>query len=163
MKRVGLLSDTHGYLDDKILHHLKNCDVIWHAGDIGEGKILEPLREIAETRAVWGNIETPLKRKELPEIDILECEGFKILMIHIAGKFKTYTPQVRALINEHNPEILICGHSHILKIGYDKKNSLMYINPGAAGIYGFHTVRTLLLFDLDQHTIANMRVVEMGR
>lgn len=163
MTRIGLLSDTHGYLDDKILNHLKDCDVIWHAGDIGEGMILEPLKKITETRAVWGNIDSPLKRKELPETDIFYCEDFKILMIHIAGKFESYTPQVRTLLKEHEPEILICGHSHILKIAQDKKLNLMYINPGAAGIYGFHTIRTLLLFDMDKHNISNLRVVEMRR
>ncbi|NOT36127.1 MAG: metallophosphoesterase family protein [Saprospiraceae bacterium] len=163
MTTIGLLSDTHGFLDQKILHHFEDCNEIWHAGDIGPGNILQLLQKICRVRVVWGNIDDATLRRQIPEVDLFQCEDFKIMMIHIAGKFGSYTPQVKQLIVEHKPEILVCGHSHILKIAQDKKFNVMYLNPGAAGTYGFHTVRTLIKFDVHEHNISNMRIIEMSK
>lgn len=163
MKKIGLLSDTHGFLDEKTLNHLRDCDEIWHAGDLGPGLIMEKLKKLCPLRIVWGNIDDSILRKEIPEIEFFNCEGFEVLMIHIAGKFESYTPQVRELITKHKPKILVCGHSHILKIANDKKYNLLYLNPGAAGIYGFHKVRTLVRFDVENNNISNMRIVEMTK
>lgn len=163
MKKIVLLSDTHGYFDDKILHYIQPADEVWHAGDIGNLDIIEKISSIKKLRAVYGNIDDHKIRIEIPETQFFEMELFRILVIHIAGKFGSYTPQVRSLIKEYTPDILVCGHSHILKIANDPKNNLLYINPGAAGISGFHTVRTLLRFDLDNHEIKNMSVVEMAK
>lgn len=161
--KIGLISDTHSYLDERVFHHFQNCDEIWHAGDIGENQVLEKLSEFKPTKAVFGNIDSPIMQKELPEYLILEYEGVKTLMIHIGGKPGKYAKGVRQLILEHQPKLFICGHSHILKVMMDRELGTLYMNPGAAGKHGFHQMRTLLRFDLKAGEIKNLEVIELGK
>ncbi|MEQ8520725.1 MAG: metallophosphoesterase family protein [Vicingaceae bacterium] len=163
MKRIGILSDTHSHLDKKVLGHLKNCDEIWHAGDIGSPEVIDKLCEISQVRAVYGNIDGQNIRSFLPEIQLFEVEGSKVLMTHIAGYPGRYNSKVRNLIEEFKPDIVVCGHSHILKIIYDKKLSHLHINPGAAGISGFHRIRTMVRLSVDRGKLSDMEVVEMKR
>jgi putative phosphoesterase len=163
MKKIGLLSDTHGYLDERILHFLSGCDEIWHAGDFGGGfSVAEGLEKIAPLKAVYGNIDGADIRSSFPEVMRFECEGMKILMIHIAGSPGKYFPNVRHHIEENRPDVFVCGHSHIIKVMRDPKYNFLYINPGAAGKHGFHKVRTLLLFEIDKGKIAGFKVIELG-
>ncbi|MCC6816569.1 MAG: metallophosphoesterase family protein [Saprospiraceae bacterium] len=163
MKKIGIFSDTHSYIDDKIIHYLEDRDEIWHAGDIGNEKVLEPFINNINMRVVWGNIDNQSCRLTWPEVACFECEKLKVLMIHIAGKFGSYTLQVRELIQKFHPDLLICGHSHILKIAKDNKFNLTYINPGAAGLHGFHTVRTLLKFTVEIDQLKDFQIIEMPR
>ncbi len=160
MKKIGLISDTHSFLDPKVFTHFSESDEIWHAGDIGDIKIIDELNSFKPTKLIWGNIDDQLIRRSVPEIQIFEIESHKILMIHIAGKFGSYTPQTRELIAEHKPTVLVCGHSHILKIAFDKKHNLLYLNPGAYGISGFHQIRTMLRFTIDGKEIKNVEIIE---
>lgn len=162
MTRIGLISDTHGYMDEKIEQHLGATDEIWHAGDIGENNVLERLRSIKPTFAVFGNIETPTKQKELPETILREVDGLKFMMIHIAGKPGRYAKGISSLLKTNQPDVLICGHSHILKVERDTKHNLIFINPGAAGQQGFHKKSTLLRFSVVKGSLKNMEVIELG-
>ncbi|MFN4122366.1 MAG: metallophosphoesterase family protein [Flavobacteriales bacterium] len=163
MTRIGLISDTHSWMDDRILHHLADCNEIWHAGDIGDIAVADQLSSLKPLRAVYGNIDNQMIRKEFPEHLYWEHVGLKILMIHIAGPFGKYTHQTQLLLQQFRPDILVCGHSHILKIAKDHTFNVMYMNPGAAGKHGFHQIRTMLKFDLDQGQIKNAVVVELGK
>ncbi|MDA9267195.1 metallophosphatase family protein [Salibacteraceae bacterium] len=160
--KIGLISDTHGYMDDRIAHHLEYCDEIWHAGDIGKSSVIEQLESLAPVKAVYGNIDGTDVRKMTPELLIEERQGLKIAMIHIAGSFGKYNTQTKEIIQAHNPGLLICGHSHILKIKFDSDNKLLYLNPGAAGRSGFHHIRTLCRFDIVEGEIQNMEAIELG-
>ena len=159
---IGLISDTHGYLDDRILHHLKECDEIWHLGDVGDPTVLDQLEALAPLRGVHGNIDGTAVRKRLPAFDVLEFDALRILMIHIAGPMSRYSPECRKLITQHLPDVLICGHSHILKVKRDEKMGLMYINPGAAGRHGFHKVRTLCRFEVNSGRLEHFEAIELG-
>lgn len=161
--KIGLISDTHSHLDERVFHHFQNCDEIWHAGDIGENHVLEKLSEFKPTKAVFGNIDSPVLQKELPEYLLIENEGVKTLMIHIGGKPGKYAKGVRELIKKHQPRLFICGHSHILKVMMDRELGALYMNPGAAGKHGFHQMRTLLRFDLEAGEIKNLEVIELGK
>jgi len=163
MTRIGVLSDTHSFIDEKILNHLKDCDVIWHAGDIGNWSVIEKLGEIAPVQAVYGNIDDHKTRISAREDNLFIAEDMKVLMTHIAGYPGRYYPRVRKMIQEKRPDIVVAGHSHILKIIYDKKYEHLHINPGAAGKSGFHKVRTLVRFNLDGKKLSNMEVVEIKR
>ncbi len=163
MKRIGILSDTHGFLDDSIFSHFNDCDEIWHAGDIGNTDISHRLSEFKPYKAVFGNIDDKSVRLKHPEWHLFEEENIRIVIIHIAGSIPRYTKEVQKLIEEHKPQILICGHSHILKVAPDKKNNLLYINPGAAGHHGFHKFRTILKMDLAAGQIKNMQAIELGK
>ena len=136
--RVALLSDTHSHIDASWLKYFESCDEIWHAGDFGNIEVLDYLKEIKPVRAVWGNIDGHLLRAELPEVNIFEVEGMKVMMIHIGGYPGKYESRARRLIEFHRPGLFICGHSHILRVIYDKKYEMLTMNPGAAGIHGFH-------------------------
>ena len=161
--KVGVISDTHNWLDPTLDTVFKDCDEIWHAGDVGTLPILESLAAYAPlVRSVYGNIDGMDLRTRLPEHQLLEIEGLKTLLIHIAGKPPRYTKEVLGLIRRLNPDILICGHSHILKIMKDKQHDLLYINPGAAGRYGFHKMRTVIRFEIKSGLISQMEVVELG-
>ena len=162
MKKILLLSDTHGFLDQKIENYAEKTDEIWHAGDIGKMSILDRLESIRPVRAVYGNIDSHEIRKQVPEMLNFECEGVNVLMIHIAGYPGYYNSRVKHLIKLEKPKLFICGHSHILKIMQDKKNSHLHMNPGAAGISGFHKIRTLLRFSLHKGEIKNLEVIELG-
>ena len=160
--KVGLLSDTHGFLDPSIFSYFKNCDELWHAGDIGTVELFESLENFKPLRAVYGNIDGHDLRILTKEIEMIACGGMKILMTHIAGKPPAYTKTIKQLLITKKPDILICGHSHILKITFDKKNNLLFINPGAAGKNGFHQVKTLIRFEIENDKILNMEVIEIG-
>lgn len=163
MLRIGLLSDTHGYLDPTIFDHFKDCDEIWHAGDIGERSIIQELEKHKLVRAVYGNIDDKIITALYPEDLWLEIEGLSILITHIAGSPPNYNPRVKKIIKEKKPDILICGHSHILKIMRDKDRNIIFINPGASGQQGFHHMRTIVRFTLDNKEIKNMEVIELGK
>jgi uncharacterized protein len=163
MIKIGLLSDTHGYVDDKLLKFFESCDEIWHAGDIGNMDTVRKLTNFKPFIAVYGNIDDFTIRATCPKEQQFECQGLKVLMTHIGGYPGNYAPGIPYLLNEYKPGLFISGHSHILKVIYDKKFQLLHINPGAAGNNGFHKVKTAVRFTIDQSKIANMEVWEMTR
>ena len=164
MKKVGIISDTHGFLDQNLKKYFSTCDLIIHAGDIGDMKVTNQLSEWSKVRAVYGNIDGSALRIEFPEYLILDIENCKILLIHIAGKMGTYNQKVKTLLQENSDiNCLICGHSHILKVQYDSKNSLLYINPGASGRHGFHLIRTALILEINGEKIENLQIIELGK
>jgi putative phosphoesterase len=163
MVHIALLSDTHGYLDDRFLLHLENSDEIWHAGDIGNIRIAEQLARIKPMRAVHGNIDGEAVRKFYPAEQRFLLEGMNVWIVHIGGYPGHYDRSIKERLIENPPDILITGHSHILRIQYDKKLQLLNINPGAAGKYGLHKVQTMVKFVLDKKNIRNMEVVELKR
>lgn len=146
MTRIGLLSDTHGYWDERYLKYFEPCDQIWHAGDIGSMEIVERLEAFRPLKAVYGNIDGQDMRRLFPEIARFTVDGADVLMKHIGGYPGKYDASIRSTLFANPPRLFISGHSHILKVKYDKSLNLLHINPGAAGIYGFHTVRTLVRF-----------------
>lgn len=162
MKRIGLISDTHGHLDERIIEHLKPCDEVWHAGDVGTVAVINQLRQTKAVRAVYGNIDGQDVRAVCPKNLKFMCEGVSVWITHIGGYPGRYNPEIRAQIYASPPKLFICGHSHILKVMPDKKTGLLHINPGACGIYGFHKVRTLVRFSIDGSRIFNLEVVELG-
>lgn len=162
--KIGLISDTHGYMDNQILAYLENCDEIWHAGDIGNLEVTKKLSKIAPLVVVRGNIdEGPSRQPDWPLWQHKEREGCSIVMLHIASKPPKYNREAKWLIREKKPDIFIAGHSHILSVKYDRENKLLFINPGAAGHHGFHKMRTLIRFDIVNSKPANMEVVELGK
>ncbi len=161
--KIGLLSDTHGFLDPAVFRHFDACDEIWHAGDIGSGHVLDQLAAFRPLRAVYGNIDDRGIRLRTPENLWFEAGGFRIWMTHIGGAPPRYNPAVRPRLAAGETDIFICGHSHILRVVKDPAfHNLLYLNPGAAGIHGFHKVRTLLRFEISDRKIRNMEVVELG-
>lgn len=163
MTRVGLLSDTHSHVDEKIIHHLKTCDEIWHAGDIGDMQVVNRLSSIALLRAVSGNIESGEVYHRFPEQLVFTCEEVKVLMRHITGYPKHYDLLALAEIESHKPDLVIGGHSHILRIMYDEHNNCLFMNPGSAGQEGQHLERTLIRFTIDGKQIRNAEVIELGK
>jgi len=162
LKKIGIISDTHGYLDERIIHHLKDRDEIWHAGDWGGIEVSDKLAAIAELKGVYGNIDGREIRLSYPKVLRFNCEGIHVLMTHIGGYPGKYAQDIRDEIKSNPPNLFICGHSHIVKIMRDPKSGLLHINPGAAGKSGFHKVRTLVLLDIEGSQIKNLRVVELG-
>lgn len=161
---IGVLSDTHGYLDPRLKNYFSDVDEIWHAGDIGTVETFNQLQKIKSTQAVFGNIDGADIRNLLPETICLNRLGVKILITHIAGSFQKYNAKTKHQIAEYKPHILVCGHSHICKVAFDKKFNLLYINPGAAGNHGFHLVKTILKFKIvDNNQIKDMQVIELGK
>ena len=163
MRRIGLLSDTHGFLDDRILVYLNECDEIWHAGDIGNTDTAQRLSALKPLWAVSGNIDGTELRQDYPLQLRFVCEEIDVLMIHIGGYPGHYSPEARKEINSFAPKLFISGHSHILKVIYDSKHQLLHINPGAAGIQGFHQIRTLIRFTIDKDVIKDLEVIELGQ
>ena len=161
MKRIGILSDTHGMLDDRILEHFANCDEIWHAGDWGSMEVVNRLQKFKPLRGVWGNIDGFDIRALFPQHNRFMCEGVKVWLTHIGGYPGNYDPLVRPDIFQQPPKLFVCGHSHILKVQHDKKLDLLHINPGAAGKYGFHKVQTLIRVEIDGEKIQNLEVIEL--
>lgn len=161
--RIGLLSDTHSYLDDSLFDYFAECDEVWHAGDIGDAEVVNQLEDFKPLRAVYGNIDTPALRHRYPEDLFFECAGLSVFMTHIGGYPGRYNRRVRTLIAEHRPGLFICGHSHILKVMPDHKYDLLHINPGAAGRHGFHQMRTAVRFSVSGGAVANLEVIELGR
>lgn len=162
--KVGLLSDTHGFLDQAVFEHFKNCDEVWHAGDIGDETLLKQLELFKPVRAVFGNIDNRTLQHKLPEDLWLTVEGLTIWMTHIGGAPPNYNPRIKKILSERIPDIFICGHSHILRIKRDPKfHNMLYLNPGAAGNHGFHHIKTLVRFELKEKEIRNMEVIELGK
>ncbi len=163
MKRIGVLSDTHAFLDERIFEHFKQCDEIWHAGDIGSTAVIEKLAKFKPLRAVHGNVDGGSVRINYPEFLSFDCEEVSVLLTHIGGYPGRYLPEAKRKIIEYRPNLFVCGHSHILKVQFDKTFNMLCINPGAAGLEGFHQVRTLLRFEIDGKEIQNLEVIEMPK
>lgn len=164
MRKILLLSDTHSYIDNRILEYASQADEVWHAGDIGDIKVSETLKKTVPVfKAVYGNIDGTEIRKEFPLNLRFFCEKVDVWMTHIGGYPGKYAPIIREEIKLNPPKLFICGHSHILKVMNDKKLHLLHMNPGAIGIYGFHKVRTMLRFEINQETIQNLEVIEFTR
>jgi hypothetical protein len=162
--KIGLLSDTHSYLDPKVFDYFKNADEIWHAGDIGDRKVLAELQSFKRVRAVFGNIDEIELARQLPEDLWFEIEGCQIWMTHIGGAPPNYNPRVKKILKEKIPHLFICGHSHILRVVKDKNyNNMLYINPGAAGQHGFHVMKTIIRFEIEKCLPKNMEVIELGK
>lgn len=164
MKRIGILSDTHSYWDDRYARHFAGCDEIWHAGDVGDFAIIQRLLEVAPTvRAVAGNIDSGEVRRRCPELIDFEVEGARVLLTHIGGYPGKYAPGVKQILRQHAPQLMVCGHSHILRVKYDHELRLLHINPGAAGVQGWQQVRTLIRLTIDNATPANLEVIELSK
>jgi len=162
-KKIGLISDSHSYIDAKTLSYLQDVDEIWHAGDIGIRDVMEALPKDKPVRAVFGNIDDANVQLEYPEWVDFELEGVRVLMTHIGGRPPRYAKGVKERIRSFGAQLFICGHSHICKVEYDKALNCLYMNPGAIGQQGFHLMRTMLLFELESGKIQNLRVVELGK
>ena len=163
MKKISLLSDTHSKLDERFIPHLKNSDEIWHAGDIGSLNVYDKLTKLSDVKAVYGNVDNHKIRIGLKSELFFKCEGLNIYMTHIGGYPGKYSKGIKEKIEKTNPNIFICGHSHILKIMNDKKNKLLFLNPGAAGNHGVHKVKTIIKFDIDDKEIKNVKIIELKR
>jgi len=162
MKRIGLLSDTHGYLDPKIFEYFKDVDEVWHAGDVGTVDVIDQLRAFKPTRGVYGNIDATDVRQEFPEHNRFKCEDVEVLMTHIAGKPGKYAKPAYALLQEKAPKLFICGHSHILLVKFDPNFDMLWMNPGACGYKGFHQVKTILRFSITKDRIHDLEIIELG-
>lgn len=160
--KIGLLSDTHGYLHERIFHHFAGVDEIWHAGDIGNVGLYDRLSAFKPTRAVYGNIDGADVRRVCPENLIWNCNGLKIFMTHIGGYPGRYNGEALKIIRQEKPGLFICGHSHILRIMPDTTHGLLHINPGAAGVHGWHKVLTLVRFSVENGKIKSPEVIELG-
>ena len=163
MKRIGLLSDTHAWWDDRYLQYFKECDEIWHAGDIGSLELAMRLQKFRPLRAVYGNCDGGDLRRMFTEKLRWNCEGASILMTHIGGYPGRYEPRIYPLLCANPPSLFISGHSHILKVQYDEHLHLLHINPGAAGLQGWHKVRTLIRFTVDEGQFRDLEVIEIPR
>ncbi|AEL24207.1 metallophosphoesterase family protein [Cyclobacterium marinum] len=162
MVKIALISDTHSSLPENAIQSLEEVDEIWHAGDVGDPMILEKLPKKPLLRAVFGNIDDQHLKRELPEEVLFESGGVKVFMIHIGGTPPRYAKGVKAKIKNHQPNLFVCGHSHICKVVQDKELGVLYMNPGAIGNHGFHQIKTMLTFELDQ-TVKNLKVIELGK
>ena len=162
MKKILLLSDTHSFIDDQILKFVKQADEVWHAGDIGDLHVTDSIKEIKPLRAVYGNIDDNKARAEFQLDNKFSVEGVSVWITHIGGYPNKYNQRVREELSKNPPKLFICGHSHILKVQYDKKFNLLHLNPGAAGKHGFHKVRTMLRFEIDKGEIKNMEIIELA-
>lgn len=162
MKKILLLSDTHSHIDDTILKYIKLADEVWHAGDIGDLKVTDTIKKLKPLRAVFGNIDNHEARLEFPLNNRFFCEGVEVLLTHIGGYPGKYSPAIREEITKNPPKLFICGHSHILKVMFDKKLNCLHMNPGSAGISGFHQKRTMLRFEIDGEKIQSLEIIEIG-
>jgi putative phosphoesterase len=162
LKKIGLISDTHGWLDEKVFEYFKSCDEIWHAGDFGPA-VAEKLQPFKLLRGVFGNIDDQPIRGIFPEQLVFMCEEVKVLMRHIGGSSPRYNPETKKQLITHQPQLFICGHSHILKVMYDNDLQCLYMNPGAAGKQGWHKMRTIIRFVIDEKEIKNCEVIELGK
>ena len=162
MTRIGLISDTHGFLDEAVFRHFEHCDEIWHAGDFGP-VVAERLQSFKPLKGVYGNIDDAAIRQAFPEQLVFTCESVKVMMRHIGGYPPKYNPETRKALALEQPQLFISGHSHILKVIYDEKISCLHMNPGAAGKQGWHKVRTLIRFVIDGGNMRDCEVIEMSR
>lgn len=162
MKRIGIISDTHSYWDEKFKKYFEECDEIWHAGDIGSTDVAARLAAIKPLRAVCGNCDGGDLRFIYPEKLRFKCEDVDVLLTHIGGYPGNYDPRIRQLIYSSPPQLFVCGHSHLLKVKFDKTLNLLHINPGAAGHMGWHPERTLVRLTIDGSTFKDLEVIELG-
>ena len=163
MKKILLLSDTHGYMGEDILKHIRSCDEVWHAGDIGDLTVTDAIKKLKPLRAVYGNIDGAEARSEFPLHQKFNIEGIKVWITHIGGYPNRYSKNVREAIKDECPDLFISGHSHILKVMQDRKLNLLHMNPGAIGKQGFHKVRTMLRFCVANGKIKQLEVIEFKR
>lgn len=163
MTRIGILSDTHGYLDRRIFDYFKDVDEIWHAGDIGSAEVLQALREYKPTRAVYGNMDSGDVRYSLSEFYRFRVEDVNVLMTHIGGYPGHYNPWLIPMFAKEKPDLFVCGHSHILKVQYDSVYGFLTMNPGAAGKQGWQTVQTILRFVIDKDKMRDLEVIELAK
>ena len=162
MKKVLVISDTHSYIDDRIIKYASEADYVIHAGDVGSFDVIEKLNSVSKLLFVYGNIDGNEIRSESNKFEFFKINDLKILLTHISGKTPKYNKETLIKIKDHNPDLLIAGHSHILKIQYDKINKLIFLNPGAAGRHGFHLKRTMLRFEIKLNKIENLEIIELG-
>lgn len=163
MTRILLLSDTHGHLDEKILKYVGQADEVWHAGDIGSLAVTDRIRKLKPLKAVYGNIDDRGIQLEFPLDNRFHCEGVPVWMTHIGGYPDRYNPRISEAIKTDPPKLFISGHSHILKVIWDKKLGLLHLNPGACGVHGFHQVRTMLRFVIHGEEIKDLEIIELGK
>jgi len=161
MKKILLLSDTHSFIDDQILKFVKLADEVWHAGDIGSVEVIDTIKKLKPLKAVYGNIDNHLIRTEFQEDLKFTLEEVSVWITHIGGYPNRYDIRIKEEITKNPPKLFICGHSHILKVIYDKKLNLLHMNPGAAGKHGFHNVRTMLRFEINEGNISNLEIIEL--
>lgn len=162
MKRILIISDTHSHLDEKLMKYIEEADEVWHGGDIGDIELCRKIESIKPLKAVWGNIDGAEFRSEYEEHLVFTCEDVKVYITHIGGYPGKYNPKAKAVIKQENPNLFICGHSHILKVMFDKEFNLLHINPGAAGVHGFHKVKTAIRLQIDGKEMKNLEVIELG-
>jgi putative phosphoesterase len=160
--RIGLMSDTHSYLDPRVLEAFADCDEVWHAGDLGTAAVAEEIERVKPLKAVWGNIDGPELRGRFPEELRWRCEGVSFFMLHITGYPGRWSKGLAQKLRADPPDVVIGGHSHILKIVRDPKLGLLHLNPGACGHHGFHQMRTVLRFEVKDGKLAGMQIVELG-
>ncbi len=163
MTRIGLIADTHGFLDDNVFSHFSSCDELWHAGDFGSASVIEKLNSFKPLKGVYGNIDGNEIRKDYPEQLVFMCEEVKVMMRHIGGAPPKYNPETRKELALHHPQLFISGHSHILKVIYDPAINCLHMNPGAAGKQGWHKVRTIITFVIDGKDMKDCKVIELGK
>jgi uncharacterized protein len=161
MTHIGLLSDTHNYLDDRLLPHIANVDELWHAGDIGNIDLLNKLEQLKPTRAVFGNIDDAEVRQATHEHLFFTIENVSVLMLHIGGYPPKYNKQSLQLIQQYTPQVMICGHSHIVKVIKDPVYNLLHLNPGACGKQGWHKVQSIMTLSIDKDKVVNLKLIEL--
>lgn len=162
--KIGLLSDTHGTLDPKIFDHFRQCDEVWHAGDIGSAEVADALEQFKPLRAVFGNVDDKPLQHRFPEDLFFDCGGLSVWITHIGGTPPRYNPRIREILADRVPDIFVCGHSHILRVSKDSTYAgMLYLNPGAAGNHGFHHIKTIIRFDINDKEVSNMEVIELGK
>ena len=162
MTRIGIISDTHGFLDEAVFKHFEYCDEVWHAGDFGNAELANKLSSFKPTKGVFGNIDGHDIRVVYPEQLVFICEGVKVMIRHIGGSPPKYNPETRKELRIHQPQLFISGHSHILKVMYDENIQCLHMNPGAAGKQGWHKVRTIIRFVIEGTNIRDCEVIELG-
>lgn len=162
MKNILLISDTHSHLDEALLKHINAADEVWHAGDIGNVKLTDAIKKLKPLKAVYGNIDDHELRKEFPKNLIFNCEDVKVYITHICGQPTNYLKEVKDILIAEKPKLFICGHSHILKVMYQKQYDVLHMNPGACGVHGFHQVKTVLRFVIDKDQIKDLAIIELG-
>ncbi len=161
MTRIGILSDTHGTLDQRVFSFFKECDELWHAGDIGSDEVIDELKNFRPLRIVYGNIDSHKIRNRVDKELVFQVEGVRVYMTHIGGYPGKYDKQAFVALMKHSPQLFVCGHSHILKVMFDKQLGWLHINPGAAGNFGFHQKRTLIRFTIDGENMKDLEVIEL--
>ena len=161
MRKILLLSDTHGFIDQQILKYVRQSDEVWHAGDIGTSEVTDTIRKIKPLVGVYGNIDGKELRTDFLEHQRFMCENVDVWITHIGGYPNKYDKRIYDTIQKNPPKLFICGHSHILKVMWDKKLNLLHMNPGAVGKYGFHKVRTMLRFTIDKDQIKDLEIIEL--